>query len=366
MFESSLKLLNRISEFGYEAYIVGGYPRDLKLNRKTTDVDICTDATPMELINIFPEAEADNSEYGSIILTFEKIKFEITTFRKEIEYSGHRKPSKIEYIDSLDEDLWRRDFTINTLCIDKHGHEIDLLGANKDIEAKIINMVGDPKIKLKEDALRILRAIRFATVLDFELSHNLKCYIKKYANLLKKLSYDRKKEELDLIFSSPNKEKGIKLLCDLKLIDALEISKLKYIKITPSLLVTWALLDVTNKYHFTASEKQLITQINELKDISVLNKKVLYKYGLYVCSLAAELQDIDKTEVSKLYNDMAIHNKLDIAFKPVEICELLNKEPGSFLREIIMDLEDKLLSGIINNEKEDIKEYILSVYIENK
>ena len=179
MFDSALKLLKEISDFGYEAYIVGGYPRDIKLNRKTTDIDICTNATPMELINIFPDAEAMDSEYGSIVKTIEKVKFEITTFRKEIEYSGNRRPTKIEYIDRLDEDLLRRDFTINTMCIDKDGRDIDLMGANKDLEARIIRMVGDPKTRLKEDVLRILRAVRFATVLNFELDNNLKIYIKK-------------------------------------------------------------------------------------------------------------------------------------------------------------------------------------------
>lgn len=362
MLESALNLLQRISDYGYEAYVVGGFPRDLKLGRQTKDIDICTDAKPMEIMNIFPDTDAVNSEYGTIIVTFEKTRFEITTFRKEFSYAGNRKPSKIEYIDSLKEDLDRRDFVMNTLCLDKNGREIDLLGASKDINDKIIRMVGDPKMRLKEDALRILRAIRFATILDFEIDSNLKNYIKKYAHLLKKLSYDRKKEELDRIFASTNKEKGIKLLCELKLIDALEIPKLKNIKITPSSLVTWALLDVNNKYNFTVSEKDLINDIVKLKDVNVLNRKVLYKYGLYVCSLVGELQDIDKTEITKMYNEMPIKNKLDIELKPVEICEVLNKEPGAFLKELIGDLEDKILSEIVKNEKEDIINYIKKTY----
>ena len=145
----------------------------------------------------------------------------------------------------------------------------------------------------------------------------------------------------------------------------MEIPKLKTIQVTSSLLVIWALLDVADKYSFTNSEKEFISQINEIGNTSVLDKKLLYKYGLYVCSLAGELQGVDKAEITKLYNDMAIHNKLDIALRPVEICEILQKEPGNFLREIISDLEDKLLSGIVKNDKDDIKEYILDVYSEN-
>jgi len=362
MLESSLNLLKKISEFGYEAYLVGGYPRDLKIGKKTKDIDICTDATPMELLKIFPDAETIHSEYGTVVLNYEKNRYEITTYRKEKGHIGNRKPLKIEYISNLKDDLMRRDFTINTLCIDKNGQRVDLLGASKDIDDKIIKMVGDPKIRLKEDALRILRAIRFATVLDFEIDSNLKLYIKKYGYLLKKLSYDKKREELDRIFTNSNKEKGIKLLCELKLIDALEIPKLKNIKVTPSSIVTWALLDVSNKYHFTNSEKQFIEKIKLLKDENILNRKILYEHGLYVCSLVSELQDIDKAEITKLYNELPIHSKLDIELEPMEICEILNKQPGPFLKEITNDLEERILSGILENDKEEIKDYILNNY----
>ena len=153
-----------------------------------------------------------NSEYGNVSLIFEKVRFEITTFRKELKYKDHRRPEKTFYVNSLDEDLKRRDFTINTLCIDKNGKEIDLMRAKDDLDNKIIRMVGNPKTRLKEDALRILRAVRFATVLNFKIEDNLKGCIKRYGHYLRKLSSDRKKEELDIIFASNNKEYGIELL----------------------------------------------------------------------------------------------------------------------------------------------------------
>lgn len=363
MYTTALKVLKKFEEYGYKAYIVGGYPRDLYLKRSSSDVDICTDATPMEIINIFPEMVTASLEYGSVVISFEKIRFEITTFRKEGKYISFRKPSTITYIDSLEEDLKRRDFTINTMCINSDGNQIDLLNAKSDLDSKIIRMIGNPKIRLKEDALRILRAIRFAVILDFELEPVLKAYIKKYGSLLKKLSYDRKKEELDIIFSSPNKERGIKLLCELKLIDHLEIPLLKKAIITPSMIVTWSQLNVLNKYKFNAQEKETITKILELKDQNLLDKKVLYKYGLYTCSLASELTQITKKELNQTYLNMQIHSKLDIAIKPEKICKILNKKPGSFLKEIITDLENKLLEDTLENKEETLADYISNTYL---
>ena len=360
MFETAIKLLNKINSYGYTAYMVGGYPRDLYLKRTFTDIDICTDATPMELHKIFPEIVTTNSEYGSVTVIFEKTKFEITTFRKEFKYKDSRRPEKIEYVDTLEEDIKRRDFTINTLCIDKEGNQIDLIGAKHDLDNKIIRAVGNPKIRLKEDALRILRAIRFATTLNFSLEPKLKNYIRKYGHNLKKLSMDRKKEELDLIFSSPNKAYGIELLIDLKLADCLDISNLKKIKITPSMLVTWSQLNALDKYNFNTIEKESIIKINEVKDKNLLDNHTLYNYGLYICTLAAELNDIDKKMINKIYAEMPIKSRLDIALSPIEICNILNKEAGPFLKPLLKEIENEILEGNIKNTKEDITNYILN------
>ena len=362
MYETALRLLEKISSYGYVAYMVGGYPRDLYLKRTFTDIDICTDATPMELHQIFSEVVTTNSEYGSVIVVFEKTKFEITTFRKDIKYKDHRRPEKIEYVDTLEEDIKRRDFTINTLCIDKDGNQIDLIGAKQDLDNKIIRTVINPKISLKDDALRILRAIRFATTLNFTLEPKLKTYIRKYGHLLRKISKDKKKDELDLIFPSPNKAYGIELLITLKLSEHLEIPNLKKIKITPSMILTCALLDPLDKYNFNSIEKESIRKINEVKDKNILNNHTLYNYGLYICTMVAELTGVDKQKVNEKYSQIPIKSRLDIAITPMEICELLNKSAGSFLKPILSDLEDMILNNEINNEKNELTNYIVNKY----
>ena len=362
MYETALRLLEKISNYGYIAYMVGGYPRDLYLKRTFTDIDICTDATPMELHQIFSEVVTTNSEYGSVTIVFEKVKFEITTFRKEFKYKDHRRPEKIEYVDTLEEDIKRRDFTINTLCIDKDGKQIDLIGAKQDLDNKIIRTVSNPKQSLKDDALRILRAIRFATTLNFTIETKLKTYIRKYGHLLKKISKDRKKDELDLIFSSPNKAYGIELLIDLKLTDHLEIPNLKKAKITPSMIVTWAQLDALDKYNFNTIEKESIRKINEVKDKDLLDNYTLYNYGLYTCTMAAELNDTDKKLINEKYAKIPIKSRLDIALSPIEICDLVHTKPGAFLKPLLADLEEETLEEKLNNNKEDIKKYIINKY----
>lgn len=361
MFETALKLLNIIESKGYKAYIVGGFPRDLYLGRKTLDIDICTNATPKDLKEIFIDIKMTNDKYGSVSLYYRKIRFEITTFRQDIEYVNNRRPSKFKYIDDLKEDLKRRDFTINTLCIDKDGNLLDLLEVKRDIDNKIIKMVGNPRNKLKDDALRILRAVRFATVLDFDLDNDLKKYIKKHAHLVSKLSYYRKKEELDKIFTSPNIKKGIKLLEELNLLGYLEIKQLNKIVITNSLIGIWAQLNPTN-YQFTNNEKELIKDINLALNENILDYNILYKYGLYVCEVVGEITGIERKRVVKKYNEMTIHSKMDISITPLEIVDLLNIKPNGELKVILNDLEYKLINKIIANDKESLSEYIINNY----
>ncbi len=356
MYNTALELLNKLNECNFKAYIVGGFPRDLYINKLSTDVDICTNATPKEIKEIFKDSKINSEQYGSVSLIYNNVRFEITTFRKEKKYENNRYPVKIKYIDNLIDDLLRRDFTINTLCIDNEGEYIDLLNAKKDIDNKIIKCVGDANKKIKEDILRSLRAIRFATILDFKLDDKLKKAIKKNKNLLKKLSYHRKKEELEKIFSSPNCQYGLELIKELELENILNIKT--DIVITTSSLGIWAQLDVLDIYPFTKNERETIKDIKQILNENILDNNILYKYGLYVCTLVGEIKNIDRVEIVKKYNDLPIFSIKDINIKANQICEILNKEKGPFIREVYKDLEDKILNNKLNNNYEDIKKYL--------
>lgn len=363
MNETALKVLKKINGSGFISYLVGGYPRDLYMGRDSLDYDICTNATPKELKKIFGDSILPTEQYGSVTLMIHGTRFEITTFRRDIKYLNNRKPIEIEYIDNLLDDLKRRDFTMNTMCINSNGNLIDLLNGKEDINNRVIKTVGNAELKIYEDSLRILRAIRFATVLNFNLDEELKLAIKKYKYLLKSLSYYRKKEELDKIFSSNNSQYGIRLIKELGLDEDLELCNLDKLIPTTYLIGIWAQLGCMNKYCFNNTEKESIIKINQLMDKDVLSYNNLYNYGLYISTIVSEIKGIDKKLVNERYNNLYIRNKKDIKIDAKEICILLNQRPGKFLKEIFDDLEYKLVNKLLENDKEKLKNYILENYI---
>ena len=254
MYKKALEVLKIFEDNGYLAYIVGGYVRDFCLNIESCDIDICTNAKPYEIIKLFDTVFTSDINYGSVKIVYKKYKYDITTFRKEIKYENNRKPVKIKYINDLKKDLLRRDFTINTLCMDSNGNIIDLLGAMEDLDNKVIKTVGSPRYKIKEDSLRILRSIRFASNLGFRIDDKTKHYLKKYGYLLRKLSVNRKKSELDKLFASVNKNVGRDLLISLKLDKYLDLNNLNSIVMCDNIIGIWSQLNVDDIYPFTKLE----------------------------------------------------------------------------------------------------------------
>lgn len=362
MSETALKILKKINSHGFEAYLVGGYPRDIYMGKDSLDYDICTSATPKDLKKIFDNSILKVEQYGSVTLIEHGKRFEITTFRRDIKYLNNRKPIEIEYIKTLEDDLKRRDFIMNTMCIDSNGNLIDLLNGRDDIDNKIIKTVGNADLKIYEDSLRILRAIRFATILDFDLDKELKSAIIKHKGLLNNLSYYRKKEELDKIFSSTNSIKGINLIKELGLAKYLELSNLEKLVLTTYSIGIWAQLDVLDKYTFNNTEKDTIIKINELLDKDLLDPNNLYKYGLYISTIAGEIKGINKKIINQAYNTLSIHNKLDIVIDAREICDILNKKPDKFLKNIFNDLEYKIVNKLLKNDKDILRKYVLENY----
>lgn len=362
MKEKGLEVLKILEDNNFESYIVGGYTRDYLLNKKSNDIDIATSATPKELLSIFDEITSTNDKYGSVSIIYKNTKYDITTFRKETKYKDNRKPVKVKYIKDIKKDLLRRDFTINTFCMNKNGEVLDVLKVKKDLDNQIIRTVGNPRYRLKEDSLRILRAIRFATILEFNIDKKTKYYISKYSYLLKKLSPTRKKEELDKIFSSINKERGRELLLQLKLEKYLNLDNLKYIIMCDDIIGIWAQLDCNDIYPFTKLELNHISKIQALLKENILDKKTIYKYGLYISTVVAQIQKIDISQINKIYNSLPIKTREEISITGNEISIILNKQPGPYIKEIIDDIENNIIENNLPNNKEQILKFVKEKY----
>lgn len=218
------QIIDKLKKAGFEAFAVGGSVRDLLLGRPTKGWDFTTDAKPEDLLKIFPESFYDN-QFGTVgvkIYGENKVKpkdiFEITTYRSEKGYTDHRHPDKITWGKTLEEDLSRRDFTINAIAFDGETL-VDPYGGQKDLKLKLIKTVGDPNARFAEDALRLMRAVRFASELGFFIDEETSQGIKSNAKLLKDISAERIHDELIKILDSPNPADGILILKNTELLE---------------------------------------------------------------------------------------------------------------------------------------------------
>lgn len=366
MLDNALKLIKRLTEHNYKAYIVGGFVRDYLLGRESQDVDVCTNATPKEIKEVFPDSFLPTDDYGSVVVNQYGIRFEITTFRKEFNYENHRRPIEIEYIDDLYQDLLRRDFTINAICIDENGEVIDFLGGRDDLNRKLIRTVGDADERFEQDALRILRAIRFATILDFQLDGDVVEAIRKHRVLLKELSFHRKKEELDKIFVSGYAERGVDMLLEYHLDKYLDLENLSKVENTDSLIGIWSILNVEDRYPFSNNEKEMMQDIREVMLLNNYDPMTLYRYGLYVNSVAGEMKGLDKKKITESYNSLAIQRRQDLAITSEDIIDCMQREPGEYISDIYEDIEKEVLYHRLANEKNQLLDYIYKNYASNR
>ena len=241
--------------------------------------------------------------------------------------------------------------------MDKNGNIIDLLNGEKDLKKKVIRTILDSTKSFHDDSLRILRAIRFAVTLDFKLDEELIKAIEINGKYLKNISYERKKIELDKIFGSSNAKYGIELIKKMNLEKYLELNNLDRVKDYTDLIGIWAMIN-SDVYRFTKVEKELIKKINVVYDLDNLDHFILYKYGLYVNVLAGINKGISKKKINLEYKKLPIKSKNDINITAQEICEILERVPGSFINVVYKDLEKEILMNNLKNNKLSLIKFI--------
>ncbi len=215
--KAGLKIVRLLNKHGCQAFYVGGIVRDHLLGRSSDNLDVATDCLPDDVIRALDKARIRHKEFGKKFGTILAIvgaeKVEITTFRREGRYSDQRHPDQVEFIREYLDDARRRDLTINALYFEPvNQHLFDPVKGREDLDKKIIRFVGDPKKRIDEDPLRMLRAVRLATILDFKLEKNSFAAIKTRAKLIQSVAAQRIQMELAKIFRSENHSVGLKIL----------------------------------------------------------------------------------------------------------------------------------------------------------
>ena len=211
-----LKDFNKVfTDAGFKAYLVGGAVRDIFLHKDASDWDVATNATPQDVMKLFKFVVPTGFEHGTVTVHFQKNEIEVTTFRTETGYSDGRHPDKVNYAATIEEDLSRRDFTMNAIAVDlTNGKIVDPFGGRKDIKRKIIRTVGNAHERFMEDGLRPVRALRFASKLNFSIE---KCtyseiFEEEIKNKIKSISIERFRDEFEKIMTSPYPSVGLKLM----------------------------------------------------------------------------------------------------------------------------------------------------------
>jgi len=220
MREAATDIVKTLVQAGHEAVFAGGCVRDMLRGVTPKDYDIATSALPEQVQKLFPKSHAVGAHFGVVIVVRDGVQFEVATFRRDGVYSDGRHPDSVEFT-SAEEDAKRRDFTVNGLFFDPLKEEVlDYVGGRADLGAGILRAIGDARQRFREDHLRLLRAIRFATVLGFEIEKETWTAIGEMADAIKQVSAERIRMELEKIFTHPSRVRGFDLLVESGLMKA--------------------------------------------------------------------------------------------------------------------------------------------------
>lgn len=387
-FQKALLILTKIKEAGYEAYFVGGSVRDVLLERPIHDVDIATSSYPEETKAIFNRTVDVGIEHGTVLVLENGGEYEITTFRTEDVYVDYRRPSQVSFVRSLEEDLKRRDFTVNALALDENGQVIDKFRGLIDLEQKRLRAVGKAEERFEEDALRIMRGFRFAASLDFDIEAATFEAMRSHSPLLEKISVERSFTEFDKLLMAPHWRKGISAMIACQAYDYLPglkqqeaglnhlIVSLKdnftfsdhhqawaYVMISlaiedpKSFLKAWK---TSNDFQRYVTKLIALYRIRQERSFEKLD---IYQYGKEMASLVEGLRkaqslSVDMDHIEALDQALAIHNKYDIVLNGSHLIKDFGMKPGPQLGLMLEKVELAIVEGRLDNDFTTIEAFV--------
>ncbi|MBR7928003.1 CCA tRNA nucleotidyltransferase [Aerococcaceae bacterium zg-ZUI334] len=391
LFVSAQPIMQRLESHGYEAYFVGGCVRDTLLGHAIHDIDIATSARPEEIEHIFHLTIDIGKEHGTIIVVENRVHYEITTFRTEGGYSDFRHPDFVDFVRDLREDTLRRDFTINALAFDRAGNLYDYHHGLEDLEQQLIRAVGVPHERFTEDALRIVRAIRFASQLGFDIEPKTYDAIQTLGHLLHNIAIERIRVELTKFFLGNYFEKNALLLVESEIASHIDILKALPVKDALEFMVkalnhqvlqderlAWFLftrgLGLDEKALQTFLRKwthsnQFIQEVTWLHQLyTILLERPLTNWEVYYYPIELiELLEVFLKQQSQpimsnartLYDALPVYDKKEIVVNGKDLLTLLGLEKGNAqVGQLLHQIERAVVMNELANEKDVIETFI--------
>lgn len=390
-FLAAVPVLKKLESAGFEAYFVGGSVRDFLLNKEINDVDIATSATPEEVKRIFSKTVDIGIEHGTVLVLFQNQSYEITTFRSEAEYEDYRRPKEVSFIRNLIEDLQRRDFTMNAIAMDKDGSLIDPFNGQISIDNQVIQTVGKAADRFQEDALRMMRAVRFLSQLSFTIEKETLNALKDLVHLLSNIAVERKQTEFDKLLSGVNRKQALELILQTNIYSYLPglsnqedriklMLKYKLERLTTREM--WALLVYCLKIEKKAVEGFLRgwrIPLKEIREIQLILHYLVRRfetswslYDLYTATkeifvsseiLYLVIKGIENNNsiqhFLQMYEQLPIKDRSEMDVSGNDLMDWFNKSGGPWVKELLFKVEQAILEGNVVNNKKNIKEWLM-------
>lgn len=370
---NAFAVLSKLEQAGYQAYVVGGAVRDHLLGLAIKDIDIATDASPEEVMGLFLKTFATGIEHGTVTVIENGEAIEVTTFRVESQYVNHRRPEEVMFVRNLEDDLARRDYTINAMALSCRDELVDCFGGREDLMNQTIRAVGSPKERFEEDALRILRGIRLAGQLRFQIEQTTWEAMLVTSHLLRHIAKERIKQEVGRVWIFSNPEYALTSLRNPRFHKVLPGNyQLLPEKIQPSLTEqhgwAWFHYFQTAKYDFPYSNVEKRLQA-EVKQAMVKLKKEGWTYetildssdaALEVCfeiiGSTAIFQTLDTMKMWAAKSPLRYMANLEISGK--QLMQILQRPPGPWIKEVNLDLSKRILYGELKNDYSELEKWV--------
>ena len=383
--QAAFTVIKQLEHAGYEAVVVGGAVRDLLLGRAVHDVDVATSAMPSEVKAVFSRTVDIGIWHGTVLVIVPEAPVEVTTYRTEGEYTDHRRPEDVQFVRSLTEDLQRRDFTMNAIAMHRDGSFVDVYGGREDIEACVIRAVGQAQARFAEDALRMLRAVRFAAQLSFTIESATMQAIREQAADIEWIAKERVKAEFDKLWVGKDVYNGLLRLEESGLAAHLtgkfEAEQWQRFS-AQNAQIGWAYFarlqgenwsEVLRSYRLsnkeTAFAKAVLAAFEALK--SGWTKMDYFTYSeaeldaaLYFAKLQKLHVEVTRDAIRIAQASLPIRARSELAVNGLDLQKWSGQKRGPWLKEALQAMLEAVVVGEVGNERQDIEDWFERFYEE--